>query len=1389
MKTQAATTLPYGLKTFALSTFLGMLPGTSSAQTGVVALVPVEMSLFSYLVVGGLLVFSVSMLLLFQRRFRIASKELNDLTNELATTRARLTDTNQELEQSRLDHKATNERYSNILFEANVGMFQMDRAGKCTYINNALQEMSGLYPKKALKEGLESAIHPEDRAGFVKAWDAFVEGSKPFNLEFRFTGTKGQEVHVSCRANKVINAKKDVESYIGWVSNITAQHETNLRHRAETARFEYFVSETIEGFYKLVPEKPIALESDPAKMAERIMAAMVLSDCNTTFAATYGTKPTALLGKAINEFKDGCGPFKNNAAIQAFVESGFHDIDTETVRQDSNGNRLNLLNNVVGIIEDNQLVGIWGTQRNISQQKREQAEVSSQITFLRRILNSLPADVHVKDTRCRYLYASKKMADRTGIPQEEWIGKTIYEVIPGTPREHDQIAIDTMKSGKMNRVERTFEARGKNGWMETVQIPLVSDEGLVEGVVGISLDISDRKKKEDEIRTYSNQLEAQLKHTKGELAQSRVDYGKTATTLSETIQKLKVAEAERTNREHEFREHLADRKRAEETLRRSEQDLLARKAQLEEQLSKRLEELNAETDKRRKWEELLSIKEDELVKVEEHAAQLQELHTQETTLREQAEANLESTQAAMQKVQRELNEIAASREQEIERLKSDHQATFGEEHQARTRAEKQLAKTAEFLESAQEQIKRMTEQHADELEKEVAERKATAEKLIQSMEELDELRQRFSQRIEEETKSIKQELAQKQIREKAMRQHEKDLEDRIKELETTVQLKAQEYAKQLQAREGAEVEKNQIAQKMEQLTQRQQELVARETQKLHLSIAEIRLEEVKLRKRAGDLEESNEKLTNELRNRDAELVTARQELQKLEATLADTQAELKQLTGDQSKLVARETEELQRKLAAFEKTGQDLRSQIETLQEEKTQVENNLELRRQDLAKAATEYRKVVDAYKEAQTRIKQISEGQDALLARKTAGLNTELQRFQRAEKALQAKEAELIDRIARQQNDINTLNENLKAETDKRSEAERKLNELQIAFDASQANADDYLQQQTRELREQIEQSNLSASALKQQLIAAEQSVKQRDEALADLKEEQKATAGRLAEVETRLAGIREEHQAELKKSLAEVQEINRLNSELVDELNKSVQSSLNPVIKTALLLEQSDNLSEEQKRDLGKANYHCRSLVDSMNYRAELTHIADGSDEVKNAECDLHHLIADIDNQFCHRAETKKLFFAVSFAQYQAKQNVPKMVVTDESKLRKVLAILLGYALERTQKGRLGLHATRESSEGDCMNIAFELTYTPAESKDDLLNGVFGGESEGIIDLKYGLTLARQYIGMLGGESMLEYRDAGVTALTVNVPLHRSGSMGIVVANNEEKQAGAA
>ncbi|VGO20931.1 PAS domain-containing protein [Pontiella sulfatireligans] len=1370
-----------------------LVPSGVQAQGGneLASLLPFELSIASYLIIGGLLVLSMIMFFSFQRRFNVASRQLKDITNELDGTRTRLVETGHDLTQTRGELKHTAERYQGILFDAKVGMFQMDAAGKCTYINAALQEMSGLYPKKAIKEGLHSAIHPEDREAFKSAWGQFTNSQEPLKFAFRFKPAKKPEVHVVCQATKVFNEKMDVESCIGWIYDVTEQHEEKLSLKANAARYARFVEETIEGYYQLTPATPIPLSTSPEKMTQAIMSEMTVASCNNTFSGMYGTKPTELEGKSISELQDGCGPFRNYESIATFVAEGFKAVDLESVRQDASGSRINLLNNVIGLIEDNKLVGIWGSQRNISQQKREKAELGSQVQFMHRILSALPADVHVKDTRCRYLYASKRLAERTGIPQEEWVGKTIFEIMPATPREHDQQAINTMKSSKLHRIERPYETRNKSGWMETIQIPLVSDEGLVEGVVGLSLEITDRKQKEEEARHYRGELESQIKNTANQLRKSQGEHSKTASSLSSAIQKLKILEAEKINREHEYKEHLADRKRIEETLRRGEEALQARQRQLEEQLSKRLEKLNAETDKRKKWEELLSIKEKELRKLDEHSKNLKKQFDEATALHQQAEANLKLNRSALDKYRIELEELTAERNQQLDAVKSQHEQQFNTEHQGRDKAEKQLQKVDDLLHKTQEQLKQLTEKHSDELQKEVAERKATAEKLIQNMEELDELKQQFSLRIEQETKAMKQQLAQKQIREKALRQREKDLEDRIKELENSLHLKAKEHADQIQAREGSEVQRQQAEQKLELMSKRQTQLIERETQKLNLNVAEIRLDEIKLRKRVSDLMQEKEMLEDYLKARNDELEAAHEAHREASAALAETQGKLKELAEGQSQMVASETQELQRQLEEQRQIGEQLHQETESLKQEQGAANEQLKTRAAELSRMAAEYKKLAEAYKSGQAKIQQMADNQAQLLADETSELQNKMALLQQSENSLCEQEKKQEERIAKLEEQIASATESLRAEEQKHKQGEQELAELQIAFEASQENAESFVEQQTDELRKQNEQYQKNETALQQSVTALQETIEQRERELTETFQQRETAEEQMQQAENLLNKLKLEQQAELRKALAEAEAISRMNGELVDELNRTIQETLDPAIKSSLVIEQAENLSPQQKAEITGINFRCRNLIDMMNYRSELTHLVDGSGEVNADECDLHELIKNIDQQFTHRAETKKLFFAVSFAQYQAAHNVPKLVKTDEQKVRKILSILLGYALDHTEKGRLGLHAARKSSEGDGTRILFEMVYTGTNRHDPLLSKLFGTPDEpaveGAVDNKFGLTLARRYATLLDAEINLEYRDAGVTALAVEFPFKKAASE--ITMPEKQKEAGAA
>jgi PAS domain S-box-containing protein len=1338
-----------------------------------------------YITATVLLVVFIAFIALMVRRVIKTTGELNDITGELDATRQRLLETGKQLERTEEKLDSTERYYDRMLSVSEVGIFEVDLMGKCTFINNALQSMSGLYQKKVDKEGIASGIHPDDRKEFLASWDEFTKSGKIFEHKFRFLKGRNKIAYAHCRATKMQDADKKVTSYVGWVTDMSEIQSQSEKLKKETTHLMDFIDETVEGFYRLLPDAPILLSTKSEKNAELLMERLKLAECSSSFAAIYGAEPSDLIGKTIKELKGGCGPFTDEASMQAFIENKYKGIEVESARLGAQGTRIVLKNNVTGIIEEKKFVGIWGTVNDISNEKREQAELQGEINFLNRILAEIPADVNVKDTRCRFMFASDKLVKRTGIPKKEWLGKTIFEILPATPKDHDISAVETMKTGKITRAERPFDVNGKSGWMETIQKPLVSENGLVEGVISMSLDISGKTGKLHDAREKNALLEKELKHTKGELAQSRIDFTQTAAALSEATQKLKVHDAENAELEKGYQQQIEEVKANAESLRQKEQALLGRQQQLEEQLGARLEKLDAETNKRMKWEELLSIKEDELRKIEEHTAELRGHYEQETTLRKELEHSLEESRSAQEKFRKRVEETDTIHEQELRTLSSTHLAKLESEMNARVKMEKQLERTTELLQQTQEKMRIRMDEHTKTLDQEVKERKAKEEQLAHRTEELDTLRKDFNSRIEEETKSMKQELSLKQIREKALKQESKELEKRLHDLEQTLKTRN----KEIQEKGDVEAEKKSIEKKIEIMSKQQESKIALEKEKLNLSIADIRMNELKLRKKTGDLQQQKEILEKNLEDKDAELEKLKKEIKKTEAALDDAQSDRKKQQKKQSDLLADKTKELNQQIADLQKSQQALEEKVKGLEFDKKTAEKGLEKSKEELSDAAAEYRKVADALSASQEQLKEFKADQKTAILSETSNLNAQIQELRSMEGDLKKQEHKQQERIAAQQEELNNLKTSLQTEKNKREKAEASIADLETSLKAANAGTEEKIGQQTAALTKQTNELKQSEDSLTRKLQAASEQITKRDVELAEMKKERQETTAHLHKLEQKLATIKQEHQTELRESVERVKEINRKNENLIDELSNSFKNSLTPMINTTRELEKGDNLFAEQKKEIHGLNHSCHLLLDMMKYRRELTNLEAHSEDVKQEEFDLHVLLADIDHRFNIVAQNKQLFFAVSYAQSKNEKDVPRMVKTDGEKVKKVLSILLGYAVDRTAKGRVGLHASRKADDTGKVRIDFELAFTGTESKDSLLTSVFAEESQ-VVDMEHGLTLAKAYAELLGGTFELEDRKEGVTALMLEIPFDPSSTADLDDnRDNGAEQAGAA
>ena len=117
------------------------------------------------------------------------------------------------------------------------------------------------------------------------------------------------------------------------------------------------------------------------------------------------------------------------------------------------------------------------------------------------VLNNVPVYIFMKDANndFRYLYWNQTFSDYSGIPASEVIGKTDYDIFVNKDdmdrfRDDD---IRTVKEGRIEFLERYYTPRDESRVVKTIKTLVKSGNDAY--VVGVSWDITDMKKVEDEL--------------------------------------------------------------------------------------------------------------------------------------------------------------------------------------------------------------------------------------------------------------------------------------------------------------------------------------------------------------------------------------------------------------------------------------------------------------------------------------------------------------------------------------------------------------------------------------------------------------------------------------------------------------------------------------------------------------------------------------------------------------------------------------------------------------------------------------------------------------------------------------------------------------------------
>jgi len=142
--------------------------------------------------------------------------------------------------------------------------------------------------------------------------------------------------------------------------------------------------------------------------------------------------------------------------------------------------------------------------------------------LLHAFLEHIPHNVYFKDRGSRFVRISRSLATLCGLSDPaQAINKTDFDIFS---KEHAEQAFadeqEIVRTGQpiLEKEEKETWPDGRERWVLTTKLPLVDAEGNVIGTMGISRDITERKRLQQQLEEHRVHLEKLVAESTAELA-------------------------------------------------------------------------------------------------------------------------------------------------------------------------------------------------------------------------------------------------------------------------------------------------------------------------------------------------------------------------------------------------------------------------------------------------------------------------------------------------------------------------------------------------------------------------------------------------------------------------------------------------------------------------------------------------------------------------------------------------------------------------------------------------------------------------------------------------------------------------------------------------------
>ena len=427
----------------------------------------------------------------------IQDRLLLDVHGDISGIRSTLQDVS-DLKKARDMLRKSEEEHRTVLQNLAEGICIADGNERFTFVNRAAESLFGVSSGNLIGRSLQEFVDPKEFEK-IREQTARRQKGETASYEMQITRPDGEKRDLLLTASPFTDKGGRVTGAIGVFRDLTERKRSEASLKQSVSLLQATLESTADGI--LVVDNSGKIESYNKEFARMWMIPDDVVESKDDDRA---------LNHVLGQLKDPDAFISKVRELYAHPDEKSFDVlefkDGRVFERYSLPQRI-----------DGKPIGRVWSFRNVTERKRAEAALAWEQYLLNSLLQNVPDHIYFKDGESRFMRVSRDQARMFGLSDpSQAVGKTDFDFFT---EEHAKRAFadeqEILRTGQTwTKEENETWSDRHNTWVLTTKMPLRDNQGNIIGTFGISRDITERKRTEQERESLIIELKKALEQVK-----------------------------------------------------------------------------------------------------------------------------------------------------------------------------------------------------------------------------------------------------------------------------------------------------------------------------------------------------------------------------------------------------------------------------------------------------------------------------------------------------------------------------------------------------------------------------------------------------------------------------------------------------------------------------------------------------------------------------------------------------------------------------------------------------------------------------------------------------------------------------------------------------------